>query len=70
MAVIQVLACDLCRTQPAQTWKVLQSGQDEWLVDLCHDCSQPLRDLRRAGRKPPAKEPGRRKTGIVKSITY
>ena len=70
MATIAVLACDLCRTQPADTWQILQSGQPEYLVDLCLDCAKPLREMRKAGRPLVVNRAGRRRTGVTKTVTY
>lgn len=70
MAVIAVLACDMCKAQPADTWQILQSGTQEFLVDLCPEHAAPLRELRKIGRKPQAGQPGRRRTGLTKTVTY
>lgn len=70
MAVVQVLACDICRKQPADTWQIAQAGQPEFLVDLCHEHAASLRELRKAGRKPHQMAPGSRRTGLRKSVVY
>lgn len=70
MAIVASLACDNCSKQPAETWQILQSGQHEFLVDLCSDCARPLREFRRMGRKLKKDGEPRRRVGLTKSITY
>jgi hypothetical protein len=70
MATVAVIACDLCRTKPADTGQVLQSGQPEYLVDLCLNCFKPLRDMRKACRPLVVNRAGRRRTGVTKNVTY
>lgn len=70
MAVVAVLACDLCRQQPADTWRITQAGEAEYRVDLCKACAKPLRELRKSGKRVDVDKPKRRRAGLTKSVVY
>ena len=65
MAVVTVVQCDLCKSEPAETWLLQQATVPQWSIDLCQQHSQPLRDLRGKGRQ--AGPVRRRRTGVRKT---
>lgn len=65
VAVVAVLACDLCQGQPAEPWRITQAGDTEYRIDLCKACAKPLRELRKSGRTEEPAKPRRRRSGIT-----
>lgn len=49
MAKVEALACDACKTVPATSFRVITDGE-EYAVDLCEACAQPLTAAMAAGR--------------------
>lgn len=69
MAIVSSLACDFCRSQPADTWKITPAGLEPFLIDLCKEHAEPLRAMRKKGKLQTSsvRSP---KTGIIKSTHY
>lgn len=70
MAVVNVLACDVCGEQPAGPWRLKEGSDPEYRVDLCDACGKPLRALRKKGKKVEDDKPLGRPSVIHKSIDY
>lgn len=70
MAVVNVLACDVCGNQPAGPWRLKEGTDPEYRVDLCDDCAKPLKAIRKRGKKVESDGGTGRPHAIHKSIVY
>ena len=52
MADVTTKVCDLCEKTDALTGVIKEHRRQEFTVDLCPECYQPINDFRSVGRTP------------------